>query len=314
MANIFTDDENLIAGYNFEPDTLLEDFVGSNDLTATGYSVTSHGDHYQGLGSVLLTADSRSGARNDFSAISRSNADLSIDFPGKSGQVTTECAFAYWIKLAWNNYDTRNLSSKSTNTLRHPMRFLAIYDSYVGASHDGTYRVAEDWSNYTLEIMQPNAWYHFTAIFENNEANTAHTITLLIWEPSSQTYVVNSVTQKTSPIGSGLSFGYTTFLNQYLYPQTHYAWMNELLVFNRAITTIEAGQIALGTYTPPGYVAPSDALSTFPATRPAGYNPDLSWQPGTWVWGPDYVATGGGRWHQQLVCTGNGKVYYEALS
>ena len=54
--------------------------------------------------------------------------------------------------------------------------------------------------------------------------------------------------------------------------------------------------------------------STWPATRPAGYNPDLSWQPGTWVWGPDYVATGGGRWHQQLVCTGNGKVYYEELT
>jgi len=66
-----------------------------------------------------------------------------------------------------------------------------------------------------------------------------------------------------------------------------------------------------------------DDLITFPPTRPDAYDPDLSWLPGDWTddvytspkWGTssDYVATGGGRWGQNLVVAGNKKIYYEAF-
>lgn len=65
---------------------------------------------------------------------------------------------------------------------------------------------------------------------------------------------------------------------------------------------------------------PPDDLITFPPSRPDDYNPDLYWPPGEWTdpdtyvpgdWRSDYVATGGGRWGQNLVVCGNKKIYYE---
>jgi len=65
-------------------------------------------------------------------------------------------------------------------------------------------------------------------------------------------------------------------------------------------------------------------LQIFPLTRPGAYDPDLIWVPGEWTdpntyvspeWGGPsrYFATGGGKWGQQLVAVGNGKVYYTEL-
>lgn len=65
---------------------------------------------------------------------------------------------------------------------------------------------------------------------------------------------------------------------------------------------------------------PPDDLISFPPSRPDAYDPDLIWQPGEWTgpttyvpgdWGAGYVATGGGRWGQNLVVCGNKKIYYE---
>ncbi|MHC4625066.1 MAG: hypothetical protein ACYS4W_14325 [Planctomycetota bacterium] len=63
-------------------------------------------------------------------------------------------------------------------------------------------------------------------------------------------------------------------------------------------------------------------LIAFPPSRPDGYDPDLIWTPGEWTdpstyvdpgWGTTYVATGGGRWGQNLVAAGNNLIYYEAF-
>lgn len=68
---------------------------------------------------------------------------------------------------------------------------------------------------------------------------------------------------------------------------------------------------------------PDDLISFPPSERPDDYDPDLFWQPGEWTdpntyvspsWGTGYVATGGGRWGQNLVVAGNNKVYYEPFA
>jgi len=66
-----------------------------------------------------------------------------------------------------------------------------------------------------------------------------------------------------------------------------------------------------------------DNLPDFVPSRPDDYDPDLPWLPDEWDgdtytpsdWGDstDYVATGGGRWGQNLVVAGNKKIYYEAF-
>ena len=60
-------------------------------------------------------------------------------------------------------------------------------------------------------------------------------------------------------------------------------------------------------------------LTDFPTDRPNAYDPDLTWQPGSWdgsdytddEFASDYQAAGGGRWSQQLVVAGNDRIYYE---
>ena len=77
---------------------------------------------------------------------------------------------------------------------------------------------------------------------------------------------------------------------------------------------------AKGTATVPRDPGRPDDLTIFPPSRPDDYNPDDIWQPGDWTdpdtyvpgdWGSGYVATGGGRWGQNLVVAGNQKIYYE---
>jgi hypothetical protein len=71
-----------------------------------------------------------------------------------------------------------------------------------------------------------------------------------------------------------------------------------------------------------GVVLPPGPAVGFPTSRPSGYNPNFHWQPGVWAggvytgsfWDTSYVATGGGRWGQQLVVAGNKQIWYEELA
>jgi len=111
------------------------------------------------------------------------------------------------------------------------------------------------------------------------------------------------------------------------------AWYSPLSLYGRVCTwrLIIWNQWGSNTYNysfswmVEGYVAPPDDLTTFPATRPDDYDPDLIWTPGEWdgedytpsAWdSPEgvYVAAGGGRWGQNLVVAGNQKIYYEDYS
>jgi hypothetical protein len=66
----------------------------------------------------------------------------------------------------------------------------------------------------------------------------------------------------------------------------------------------------------------ADALATFPATRPVGYDADRYWQQDSWsgatyvpaTWGTDHVGSGGGRWHEQLVCICQDRIMYEVIT
>jgi hypothetical protein len=96
--------------------------------------------------------------------------------------------------------------------------------------------------------------------------------------------------------------------------------IDELVIFNRVLTSEEAETITLGTFgagaepEPEPEPDPERVLPTWPAWRPSGYDGDFYWTPGTYTWGTDYIATGGGRWHEQFVAIGGGRVFYEAIT
>ena len=60
----------------------------------------------------------------------------------------------------------------------------------------------------------------------------------------------------------------------------------------------------------------ADTLPTFPATRPVGYDPDkvFNEDTGTWTDDADLLTRDGSRYHAQLMCVGQDKIYYEALT
>ena len=93
---------------------------------------------------------------------------------------------------------------------------------------------------------------------------------------------------------------------------------DDIVLFNRVLSEEEITLIDAGAYEGEGpggpAPAPIEALPTFPAVRPVDYDPNLFWQPGEFDWGLDFVATGVGRWNQQLIAMGHGKLFYEALT
>jgi hypothetical protein len=57
----------------------------------------------------------------------------------------------------------------------------------------------------------------------------------------------------------------------------------------------------------------ADALPTFPATRPGGYDANLAWDEDTQAWSSDadYIRRDGSRHHAQLVAIAGDEIYYE---
>ena len=64
-----------------------------------------------------------------------------------------------------------------------------------------------------------------------------------------------------------------------------------------------------------------NALVTFPASRPDGYDADVVWTPDAWAgnvytepeWSTVagvYVPSGGGRWMEHIVLIGHNLIYY----
>jgi hypothetical protein len=173
--------------------------------------------------------------------------------------------------------------------------------------------------NDNADNLLADTWYHIGMTLIDND-NGTRTMKLIIHNQStgavhfSDTDTFNDTLSTVSQLPQ-MTGGVTTLGSETGYT----AWYDDLVFFSREITDGEFADMALGNFTiaaPPVDPPPAsgvDDLQTFPSTRPDAYDEDAQWQPGTWVWGTDYVATGGGRWQRQLVAMGKGQIYYETL-
>ena len=332
MANDFSNDSSVVGHWKFNFN--LNDSKGSNDLTAHGSN--SKAIEYtsiaiEGGGAMRLSDIFPEPAGQRISAII-SDAALSPGFPGKNGAGTP----AFSISFAWkNNPNSRTQPfalmrvgkvnsyeiSLTLSGVDHNMTISAhVWNVATGTAVTvGTQTILRDWDDETVWV-RPTLSYDTDQAYRFRVAN-ASTGALLFADtvgigPVPQTSASNFNVGSNPRFATTILRGAGTPPNPIPSPYLHELF-DDLVVFNRAITEEEMTLVGNGTYSgsaPGDPSAPPDDLATFPIARPADYDPNLYWQPVTWEWGEVPVATGGGRWGQQLVAMGNGKVYYEALT
>lgn len=300
MPNDFSNDEDVKLLYNFSASDFYADSIGDNpDLTPTGAPWETP---TRGSGVADAAIENKWHTFNPLRAsalVAVSDASL-ISYPDMK-----PISIAVWL-YAGSGASSAYVEASKGGTLgdwaiiatKNGKVFFrrgvsAVYTSSPGA-------VALD------------AWSHYVWTIAENGLSRIQV------RSGDGTLLINELRSLPSGIPRGSGSLRITLLHENTGPGTLKA--DELVMFSRDITSDEAEQITLGLFGPQPLIP---SLATFPSERPYGYDPDLFWQPGEWtgpttyvspLWGSGYVATGGGRWGQNLVVCANKKIYYEPHS
>jgi hypothetical protein len=153
LGNRFSHEGNCIAVYRFENGALTTDSKGTNTLTVVNAPVADTVNYREGAASVDLELDSSQ-------CLYRADADLSADFPLKSGTTNYTMSITTWVKPesitgvnsricakgdAWNGTETFNL-------------YLAGGDDlYLSVNPAGMGTLVVDWPGVT--DMSAGNWY-----------------------------------------------------------------------------------------------------------------------------------------------------------
>jgi hypothetical protein len=340
MANNYEND--AVANWAFDAGSLLEDTLGSNTLTqtvsATHTVIADSGDNQEGNSCLRDQITWSATPADAVGTWTRANGSLSSDFPFKTGESNNAASWCFWFKMAYseagNPFRATNMSidvgwgDVSSVVTDQKMRIRIQKGSAVD---NGTIQLSVwDENDVVTSLLydfatrwQFDVWYHVAVtydldsgdarirVYDNSTGGTLQADktsssmpTTLLAIPSNDTFHVRISGDPGGANDIGLFTEYR---------------VDDLVLFDRILTTDEIDEIRAFIFVPD--TAPS-GLTPFPSARPDDYNPDFFWQPDNWTgdtyvpsdWGPGYVATGGGRWGQQLVVVGKDLVYYEALT
>jgi hypothetical protein len=336
MANDYTNE--AVANWAFESGSLLEDGTAANDLTETSTATQTVSadatDKQQGNTCLLAKLGFRTVIADNRIWWSRSNALLSSDFPFKEGESNNAVTVCFWFKMDYSDvapatgmalrieWGDPTIIGGTKRIVFNISKFTSADDGSIGLQIKNSGGSTTTLSYDTAVRWQLGTWYHVAFMYDRTEGSARirvfdnSTGALLQPDKTSSAMPTTLLTTGTNQFvvhasgtpGGGSDLGFFTNFR-----------VDDLVVFGRILTTGETDQIRLGTFGPE---APPSGLTSFPASRPAAYDPDLFWQPDNWtgntytpsVWGEGFVTAGGGRWGQQLVAIGKDLVYYEALT
>ena len=237
MANDFSGDSDCVALYNFESGALTTDSKGSNTLTDNNTVGTDTVNYKQGSASADFELS------NDES-FSRTDANLSSDFPFKSGGSEVIISIATWFVLEsfgadaplLNKYsttgDNRGFCLRTESTDNH-IRLIIGYNS--GASFESIQITDTD----SIDI---NTWYHLGVTY----SRSTRAWTARLWDDTAE-----SVTSNNSGTGSQTVYINTipVYIGCYGQEVNYFdGRMDELVVFNDILTSTEIDEIRTGTY------------------------------------------------------------------
>jgi len=233
MANNFSGDANCVGVWDMESSALLVDTLGIQGNLTDNNTVTNDTTNQKvGTGCGDFEKDNSE-------TLSRTDANLTADFPGKSSTGASSVSVVFWVKF------------ESLATAR------SIVGKYVNSSGQRSWNcklggassvlIFQKWTGATSEevvfgtVFGTGKWYHCGVTFNNSDLS----VRLRIWDDNASALLAadatgtlsTALTLGTAPfsIGGGDS-SYTDGL------------LDEVAVFKDVLSVAEIDQIRAGTY------------------------------------------------------------------
>jgi len=233
MANDFSTDNRCKALWRFENN--LDDGKGGNHLTGSGSVAFSSADKKEGS----YSADFEQ-TESDYAY--RPDANLDVGFPLKSGDVVKKISVCCWVKPE-SNQASANIFAKVDTTGNRRTFSLAVWSGIVkvlnGYSNGALWEILD-----TGYLLANGEWYHIGVSFDG--VNKYALVRIFRASNSSvSTYQFNFANEtniEDADITVGARHGGGDYYD---------GLIDELVVFNDLLTTIEIDAIRAGTYAGP---------------------------------------------------------------
>ncbi len=236
--NDFSGDATCVALYNVESGNIVVDSAGTNTLTNSGGNITSDTTNFkQGSGSALSTSADYELFIND--------VDVDAGFPGEGGTGNTSFSFCLWSRHTTLNADNYLISKYNAGTGARSY-FIDVEDNagdkqvrlVIGYNGGASAIVA---GQHTGTNFVVNQWYHTGVTYDGSTKDWR----IRVWDDngSSVSETTDTAAETMSPDTAAFTIfdapsGVTGTLGQ----------IDEVVVFNRAITADEIDQIRQGIF------------------------------------------------------------------
>jgi hypothetical protein len=230
-GNSLIDDPDCVAWYDFEPEQILLDWVGTNHLTDV---------HTLSAGETFFKVFKQSAYFNASMKeyAYRLDSDLSSGFPFKLGDSGKRATFAFWLRLDASNSGGIICKSASSNGKRSFVINCLGTTLQVQWGYNG----GNSFYTFGTKALTLKRWYHIAVVVDG----VRKFFTVRIWDDVLDEMVyfnifyVNDVLY----VGDGpFSLGLHTPLTNYFA-----GWLDELLVFNNTKSLIETDLMYRGLY------------------------------------------------------------------
>ncbi len=241
-GNNFASDPDCVALWRFESGKLTLDGIGTNNLI--NQSVTADTVNYkEGAASAQFQAAPSYEERN---YLSIADANLTPQFPGKSGTANKRFSLCFWVKLdeipnSQNEWPLVTKANWGAGTTCYAVTCAGggKIGLYIGTG-DGTIGDRMD----SGTPLVPGQWYHVAATFDN----ASHTGTLTVWDDTAGTLLGPVATKTNFP---ALNVNTDTFMIggfEGMWYKSLPGLLDEVVVFKDILTATDLANIRAGTY------------------------------------------------------------------
>ena len=230
MGNIFTTDPTVKALWNMDVSPgLLADSIGGNTFTNWGGAPQELVDFKQGDASLDCSANGDSLYINDIS--------LDSGFPLKNGEANPSFSISGWIKPAL--MDVEDFMAKWATGVNRSFRLFGTGTTLQ--LHIGTIGATEVFTDTSTTIVV-GQWYHVTISWD--DSTFAWRIRIYDADADSTAETTGFGVGNNIQIGSA-RFGIGGNVDTFSFGQS---WQDEVVVFDRIITSDEADEIRQGIF------------------------------------------------------------------
>ena len=241
--NIFSCDSSVKALWRFENGALGTDSKGANNLVIVG-STSDTTTYKEGAASAYVNT-----SEDDFFFIC--DDDLDVGFPLKSSDTNKDISVVFWFRLNSEPDTTRTIFAKERFAGPPPLgthRSMIIDVVPAGFDDRIRLRISSDgttWNDYEhASDLDINKWYHVAVTYQGSSG----AYRIRIWDDNAGAILgldaVGIATNvRVSP--SNLQIGSGVFINDNYNMDGN---LDEMVVFDRAITTTEIDQIRTDSY------------------------------------------------------------------